>query len=403
MSGEPDDHGAGMPIIKALFPVYNTGEALSHICLSLCEQMRDSRTRVELMIPSSEPSGRRAFTRDAVPPPLRRVTYKFKMLRDRVDALLAARFLRWVRDGEIAYLWPSCPISVFRELKRRGNRIVTERINCHTAVAKQILDDAYARLGRPPGHGITDAMVATEREELALTDHVFSPSPQVTRSLLAQGVDAHKLLETSYGWDPDRIARGGTQPRRDGGVTVAFAGNLCIRKGTHLLLESWARAGIQGRLLLAGTIEPEIARICAAHLARSDVQSLGHVRDIGAVLRAADIFAFPTIEEGDPLVTYEAMSCSLPLLVSPMGAGRGARDGPEGMIIDPYDQEGWINALRKLSQDAELRRTFGAAGAARAREFTWVKVAANRRRQLLESANITQPSGVPAPSPVAER
>lgn len=395
--------GVLMPPIKALFPVYNTGEALSHICLSLCDQMRDRQIRVELMVPSSEPSGRRAFTRDAVPPPLRRVTYKFKILRDRVDVLLAARFLRWIKAGEIAYLWPSCPISVFRELKRRGNRIVTERINCHTAVAKRILDDAYARLGRPPAHGITDAMIATEREELALSDHIFSPSPQVTRSLLAEGVEMHKVMEASYGWDPARIARGGTRPRWDGGVTVAFVGGVSVRKGAHLLLDVWTRAGIKGRLILAGTVEPEIAEICAAHLSRPDVQCLGHVRDIGDIFRAADIFAFPTIEEGDPLVTYEAMSCGLPLLVSPMGAGRGARDGQEGIILDPYDHEGWINELRKLASDSGMRRTLGQAGARRAREFTWDKVAAVRRQQLLERAAITPPSGAPAQGPVVER
>jgi glycosyltransferase involved in cell wall biosynthesis len=401
-----DQIGALMPPIKVLFPVYNTGEALSHICLSLCDHMRDRQTRVELMTPSSEPSGRRPFTRDAVPPPLRRVTYKFKLLRERVDALLAARFLRWVKPCEIVYLWPSCPISVFRELKRRGNRIVTERINCHTAVAKQILDDAYARLGRPPAHGITEAMIATEREELALADHIFSPSPMVTAALLAQGVERQKVLETSYGWEPNRIARGGggTPPRSaEDGITVAFVGGVCVRKGAHLLLEAWARAGIKGRLILAGNVEPEIAQICAQHLSRPDVQPLGHVRDIGTVFPAADIFAFPTIEEGDPLVTYEAMSCSLPLLVSPMGAGRGARDGQEGLVIDPYDQEGWIHALRKFASDAELRRTFGQAGAKRAREFTWDNVAAQRRRQLLKSAIITPPSGERAPSPIAGR
>jgi glycosyltransferase involved in cell wall biosynthesis len=246
-------------------------------------------------------------------------------------------------------------------------------------------------------------MIATEREELALADHIFSPSPQVTRSLLAQGVDEQKVLETSYGWEPARLARGGTPPRWDGGVTVAFVGTLCVRKGAHLLLEAWARAKIKGRLILAGTIEPEIAETCATHLSRPDVQCLGHVRDIGAVFRAADIFAFPTIEEGDPLVTYEAMSCSLPLLVSPMGAGRGARDGQEGMIIESYDQEGWVHALQTLASDAELRRTFGEAGARRAQEFTWTNVAARRRQQLLESATITLPSGERAPSPIAGR
>lgn len=379
--------GVLMPIIKALFPVYNTGEALSHICLSLCDQMRDGgETRVELMTPSSEPGGRRAFTRDAVPAPLRRVAYKIKFLRDRVDALLAARFLRWVKDGEIAYLWPSCPTSVFREMKRRGNRVVTERINCHTATAKAILDQAYARLGRPPAHAITDASIATEREELALSDHIFSPSPQVTRSLLAEGVDIHKILETSFGWDPQRIGRGASHEPWDGGITVAFVGRICVRKGAHLLLEAWAKAGIKGRLILAGAIDHDIAQTCATHLARPDVRHVGHVRDIGAVFRSADIFAFPSLEEGDPLVTHEGMACGIPLLVSPMGAGRGARANKEGIILDPYDQEGWTNALRKLSEDAALRRTFGQAAAQRAQDFTWDKVAARRRQQLLECA-----------------
>src|SRR5258706_825304 len=365
-----------MPIIKALFPVHNPGEALSHLCLSLCDQMRDGETRFDLMPPSSEPGGRRAFTRDAVPAPLRRIAYRFKFFRDRVDALLAARFLRWMKAGEIAYLWPSCPTSVFREMKRRGNRVVTERINCHTATAKAILDDAYARLGRPATHGITDAAIATEREELALSDHIFSPSPQVTRSLLAQGVDVHKILNTSYGWDPIRLARGPSRLPSDGGggITVAFVGRISVRKGAHLLLDAWAKAGIKGRLILAGEIEPEIAQASAAHLARPDVQYVGHVRDIGAVFRSADIFAFPSVEEGDPLVTYEAMASGLPLVVSPMGAGRGARADIEGIILDPYEQEGWIHALRKLSQDADLRRTFGQAGVQRAQEFTWPKV-----------------------------
>jgi glycosyltransferase involved in cell wall biosynthesis len=370
--------------IKALFPVYNTGEALSHICLSLCEQMRrDGETRVELMVPTSGPGGRRAFTRDALPAGLRRLAYRVKFLRDRVAGLMGARFLRWIEDGEIAYLWPCCPIEVFREMKRRGNLIVTERVNCHTATARMILDEAYARVGRAANHGITQARVEAEREELELSDYVFSPSPLVTRSLLANGVDERKVLETSYGWEPKRIERGAAREAWDGGVTVTFVGRLSVRKGTHLLLEAWTGSGVKGRLVLAGEMDAEIAEICGEHLARADVRHVGHVRDVGSVYRSADVFAFPSLEEGDPLVTHEAMASGVPLLVSPMGAGRGARDGEEGLVIEPYDAEGWIEGLKKLAGDAELRRRFGASAAKRAREFTWEKVAGRRREQVM--------------------
>ena len=49
---------------------------------------------------------------------LRRLAYRVKFLRDRVSGLMGARFLRWIEDGEIAYLWPCCPIEVFREMKQ---------------------------------------------------------------------------------------------------------------------------------------------------------------------------------------------------------------------------------------------------------------------------------------------
>jgi glycosyltransferase involved in cell wall biosynthesis len=56
------------------------------------------------------------------------------------------------------------------------------------------------------------------------------------------------------------------------------------------------------------------------------------------------------------------------------------------MILDHYDTDAWVEALRKLAADAELRKMFGQAGVKRAQDFTWGRVAARRRQQLLECA-----------------
>jgi glycosyltransferase involved in cell wall biosynthesis len=111
---------------------------------------------------------------------------------------------------------------------------------------------------------------------------------------------------------------------------------------------------------------------------------LGYVKDIASVYARADVFAFPSFEEGSPLVTYEAMAHGAAMLVSPMGAGALVREGREGLVREPGDVAGWVDALRTLARDPDLRARLGRAGRERAQEFTWAAVAGRRREALLE-------------------
>src|SRR5206468_4351850 len=89
------------------------------------------------------------------------------------------------------------------------------------------------------------------------------------------------------------------------------------------------------------------------------------------VYAAADVFIFPTHEEGGPQVIYEAAACGLASIVSPMGAGRIVRDQQECLIIDPLEVAYVAAAIRNLAEDRELRRQFGRNAARRANQFTW--------------------------------
>jgi glycosyltransferase involved in cell wall biosynthesis len=192
------------------------------------------------------------------------------------------------------------------------------------------------------------------------------------------------MLETTYGWDPARLSGCRKRIPSGAGITAIFVGAICVRKGAHLLLDYWARSGVKGRLVLAGEMEPIIKEKCADLLSRSDVTALDYFQDVGSLYRSADIFAFPSLEEGSPLVMYEACGSGLAVVTTGMGAGRIVRHGREGFVLDPYDAPGWIAALRLLAEDAECRRNMSSAAAERSQQFIWNAVARRRRQQMMD-------------------
>ena len=382
-----------MTMLRSVYPIYNNGQGISYICRSLCEHLGDSSLAVEAWFPSSDDRARRPFVHDAYPRWLMPLMFRLPNAGTRLANGVERAFVKALRPGDIAYLWPGVSLETYQRIKDLGITIVAERINCHTQLAKRVLDREYERIGWKGSHGITEQDVEGEIKELALADFIYAPNPFVVGSLLESGVPEQKILPVSYGWEPERMQGTGRLLEKEEGLTVLFVGRLCIRKGVQLLLEAWKRAGVKGRLLFAGEIAPDVAGQLAESLARPDIVLLGHTMDIGSVYRSADVFVFDSLEEGGPMVTYEAMGCGLPVIVSPMGAGP-ARDGIDGFVLDPHDIDAWVSALRRMANDGALRMQMGNAARERAQEFTWEKVAARRRELLFAALDKKMPTDV---------
>ena len=369
-------------MFKSLYPLYNTGHGISYICSSLCEHLGNDDLPVESWFPSSAIAVHYPFVRNAYPRWAMPLIYRLSEPGKRLAKGVERAFVRSLRSGDIAYLWPGVSTETFQRIKELGITIVAERINCHTRYAKRLLDAEYVRIGWPPSHGITEEDIEAECQQMELADLIFSPSPLVTESLMDCGVPLGKILPSSYGWDSERMRGTSRLVEKEEGLTLLFVGRLSLRKGIHLLLEAWKRTKITGRLLLAGGIDQDVAEHLAADLARPNVIQLGHTLDVGAVYRSADVFVFPSLEEGSPLVSYEAMGCGLPVIVSPMGIGP-ARDGSDGFVINPHDIDAWSAALKRFAEDRELCTQMGNSARKHAEEFTWQKVATRRREALL--------------------
>lgn len=306
--------------------------------------------------------------------------------RPRLLARFEAHIMRLADEADpetLFWLFGELPLPLSERLHARGIRVVREKINAGKALARTIYDDERQATGFPVVSDIQEEDCAKEAAEMALADAVFCPSPLVEQSMRFIGVPEKKLLATSYGWEPSRMQ--GTHkalPPFPEGPTFLFVGLLCFHKGVHILIEAWERAGIRGRLVLAGQMEPAFKALFGPRIERPDIVHLGFVKDIGAVYRSADWFIFPSLAEGGPQVTYEAAGCRVPAIATPAGAGRMTRDGLDGIVIDTHDPEPWAETIRRVAGDQALRERMAASAEARAQQFTWTQVGA-RRIELL--------------------
>ena len=105
---------------------------------------------------------------------------------------------------------------------------------------------------------------------------------------------------------------------------------------------------------------------------------------MGQIYSQADVFVFPSLEEGGPMVTYEAMAHGIPPLVTAMGGGAIVQDGVNGMVLPDTDIGAWVTAMREIAENRQKRIELGKNAQQRAQDFTWKNVA-EQRAKLLET------------------
>ncbi len=377
--------------VEIFMPLPCTGVGVGYTCTSIAKGLGKNGLDVTLVTPKYTLAPPETYkVVETIPRPLQLIPFKLVkgFSNFRLERAFLARFKRNpARVGTIAYLWPGASINLVKALRAEGAIIVREMINSHLMTAKQILDNEYKRCKLLQPNEISAMAVQQEREFLSLSDFVFCSNRESEKSVVESGVPDAKVLSTSFGWDPERFASESKELSPVKGVTLLFVGLICIRKGAHLILEYWARSNIPGRLVMVGAIEPELAKKYAHLLSREDVILLKYTKNISGIYKSADIFVFPTLEEGGPQVTCEAAGCRLPVITTPMGAARVIQHGVDGFIIDPFDATRWMEAIKALSSNLSLRQTMADKAGELARQFTWDKIGDARARQLREIAN----------------
>jgi glycosyltransferase involved in cell wall biosynthesis len=190
-------------------------------------------------------------------------------------------------------------------------------------------------------------------------------------SLWSRGVD-----RTIFNSDRRDLAWRQSLGIADDEVVIGFLGRLVMEKGLDVFadtIDELASRGVPHRVLVVGDGPARDwfeARLPSATFAGLQV---GH--DLGRAVASMDVLFNPSITETFGNVTLEAMACGLPVVAAEAAGSESlVDDRVSGRLIRPGAIRTYAEALRAYAADPDLRARHGAAGEARARDFSWDRI-----------------------------
>ncbi len=199
-------------------------------------------------------------------------------------------------------------------------------------------------------------------------------------------VDKAKIRVVPNGVDPEKFkpAPDRTAVRRQFGLgsepSVLFVGNLIPRKGLSFLVEAAkkiVKEQAQTKFLIVGEgpLKNKLQNTLTSENLSSNFQFLGKVNEeqLPALYNCADVFALPSVQEGQGIVLLEAESSTVPVVAFDVGGvGEAVRNGKTGFLAKLGDIEEFADAIMQLLSDRALRMKMGAEGRRFVMEnFTW--------------------------------
>lgn len=137
------------------------------------------------------------------------------------------------------------------------------------------------------------------------------------------------------------------------------------RKGINYLLKAFAildKENIKYKALIIGKGRLFNAnKKVSEKLGLKNVKLLGFVKNIELYLKKADIYAFPSIEEGSSAISLlEAMSFGLPIISTNVdGIKENLKNGQSAILVPPSNPTAITEAIRELIKNPALATRLG--------------------------------------------
>lgn len=160
------------------------------------------------------------------------------------------------------------------------------------------------------------------------------------------------------------------------GNYLYYLGTADPRKNVDILIEGYAKSGVDLPLLLLGHMRPSDMKCIAAAMERANqpagVRLVGQVpdADLPALVEGALGLVFCASYEGFGIPPVEAMAAGCPVIHTGLTSMRETM-GDGGLVIPERNVDATAAAIRSLATDSALRRHLTAAGLVRAQRFTW--------------------------------
>ncbi|WP_256833469.1 glycosyltransferase [Parageobacillus thermoglucosidasius] len=158
-------------------------------------------------------------------------------------------------------------------------------------------------------------------------------------------------------------------------IPILFVGNIIRQKGLIELVEAFSKLKKEYHsvsLYLIGAKKDNAFYNELTHRMEgiNDVHILDAMqqKDVAVWMAAAEMFVLPSHLEGFGLVALEAMSCHTPVVGSRVGGLAYLLGDGAGVLVEPGNPDSLFEGMKKLLDDADLRKQLVQKGEERAQE-----------------------------------
>jgi hypothetical protein len=276
---------------------------------------------------------------------------------------------RTLNRTEAVYCYEDSALETFRTAREAGIRRYYELPILYWETGKRLLDEEAERYPdwerTLEGNRDSPEKQRRKTEELRLADLVICPSRNVQQSLPA-GTSSIVAL---YGCpEPE----GGPKRKTGNKLRILFAGALSQRKGLadiFAAMRQLRRTDVE--LVLFGTLKAEL------EFYRTECSSFVYEpprpnRELRQLMFSCDALALPSIVEGRAMVQLEALSCGLPIIVTPnAGAEDLVEPGVTGFLVPVRSPEKIAEAIDWIADHRQWLDDVRPAILNKAKQCSW--------------------------------
>lgn len=165
---------------------------------------------------------------------------------------------------------------------------------------------------------------------------------------------------------------------RDTDIMLLSVGELIPRKNHRVVLEALEHLHDRRlKYVICGTgpLAQELKQKAEQLGLEQQVIFAGYRTDIPEICHAADMFVFPSLQEGLPVALMEAMAAGLPVVASNI---RGNTDlivhKKNGYLLQPMRVESYEKAIQNLAGNEKRRKRFGEAARETVQRYSLAEV-----------------------------
>lgn len=211
-------------------------------------------------------------------------------------------------------------------------------------------------------------IVVSNRLRNTLINKHHIPAEKVT--LIYNGIELDD-------YNPDLFQQTSAKIRKEFAIPsstflVAAVGRLVWQKGFEYLIEASRKLALDNIIILMigdGPLNDQLRQKVNQYGLDKTIIFAGSRQDVPVLLATADAIAIPSLLEGFPMVTLEAMAMQIPVVASDIpGIDEQIIDRRHGLLIPPKDPEALADAIIALASDRRLAISLASAARARAKE-----------------------------------